>query len=77
MGLHAVISVFVVGLVAAANYAFQVLGSPTREEVDAAHARRDWVDVGVPSLRNLGRVRAGRGVLAVVVVSAAVLTQVL
>ncbi|KAK3899776.1 hypothetical protein C8A05DRAFT_36590, partial [Staphylotrichum tortipilum] len=77
MGLHVVISVFVVGILAAANYAFQVLGSPTREEVDAAHTRRDWLDVGVPSLRNLGRIAGRRAVLAVLLVTAAVLTQVL
>ncbi|EAQ92466.1 hypothetical protein CHGG_00701 [Chaetomium globosum CBS 148.51] len=42
-GLHAVVNVFVVVLVGGANYAFQVLSSPTREEVEAVHQRGGWV----------------------------------
>lgn len=75
--LHAVISVFVVVMVAGANYAFQVLSSPTREEVAAAHKRGEWLDIGVPSLRNLGRVENSRRVLGVVVLGAAILTQIM
>jgi hypothetical protein len=64
-------------LVAGANYAFQVIGSPTREEVMAAHLGREWVDIGVPSFRNIGRIGRSRGLLAVVVLLAAALTQVM
>ena len=31
----------------------QRLSAPTRDEVDTAHRRRKWVDIGVPSFRNL------------------------
>ena len=31
----------------------QRLSAPTRKEVDKAHQKHTWVDIGVPSLRNL------------------------
>ncbi|KAL2129970.1 hypothetical protein VTI74DRAFT_7059 [Chaetomium olivicolor] len=77
LGLHAVTSVFAVVMVAGANYTFQVLSSPTREEVTAAHEKRDWLDIGVPSLRNLGKIKAGRAALAVLVLGTAVMSQVM
>jgi hypothetical protein len=40
-------------LLAASNYTVQVLSASTRSEVDAAHARGQWLDVGVLSFRNL------------------------
>ncbi|SPQ22083.1 0c82ce2d-26cf-476e-8914-0ca15ab7d1b9 [Thermothielavioides terrestris] len=76
-GLHAVINVFVAVLVAAANYTFQVLSSPTRDEVTAAHRRKEWLDIGVPSFRNLGSIRGSRTLLAVVVLATAVSTQIM
>ncbi|KAH6630933.1 hypothetical protein B0J18DRAFT_116346 [Chaetomium sp. MPI-SDFR-AT-0129] len=77
MGVHAAITVAAVVLLAGANYVFQVLSSPTRAEVDAAHRQERWVDIGVPSLRNLKWIGRGRAALAVLVVVMAVLTQVL
>ncbi len=76
-GLQAVVAVMVVVLVAGANYVFQVLSSPTRSEVAAAHERRRWMDIGIPSLRNFAYISKGRMVLALVVLVAAVLTQVM
>ncbi|KAK4122382.1 hypothetical protein N657DRAFT_576349 [Parathielavia appendiculata] len=76
-GLHAVISVFVVVLVAGANYTFQVIASPTREEVTAAHLGREWLDIGIPSFRGIRRIERGRGFLAVMVLVMAVLTQIM
>jgi hypothetical protein len=76
-GLHAAINVLAVVLVAGANYTFQVLSSPTRGEVTAAHQDREWLDIGVPSFRNLGRIRGSRTLLAVVLLATAVSTQML
>ncbi len=75
--LHAVISVFAVGTLAGANYVVQVLGSPTRGEVTAAHKRGEWLDIGVGSVRNLGRVERSRAFLGGVIVAAAILTQIM
>ncbi len=76
-GLHGVISVFAVGTLAGANYVVQVLGSPTRGEVTAAHKRGEWLDIGVASVRNLGRVERSRGFLGGVILAAAILTQIM
>lgn len=34
----------------------QCVGSPTREDVDRSHTRNEWLDIGVPSIRNLSRI---------------------
>ncbi|KAL8365470.1 hypothetical protein RB595_004333 [Gaeumannomyces hyphopodioides] len=52
-GIHVLINVLSTILLAGSNYCMQVLSAPTRAQVDRAHARGRWVDVGVPSLRNL------------------------
>ena len=38
----------------------QRLSAPTRGEVDYAHKRHHWVDIGVPSVRNLGLINPWR-----------------
>ena len=50
-------------LLSGSNYTQQCLAAPTRSEIDAAHARRRWMDIGVPSIRNLFRIKAERTVL--------------
>lgn len=50
-------------LLGSSNNAAQYLTSPTRAEVDAAHARLSWVDIGIPSLRNLRSIGTTRVVL--------------
>ena len=54
-------------------YAIQVLFSPTRKEIDAAHAQGIWVDVGVISWRNLRYISRWRtSLVAVFLVSSAI-----
>ena len=43
-------------LLGGSNYCMQCLCAPTRAEVDRAHSRGKWLDIGVPSVRNLKRV---------------------
>ncbi|KAL5889934.1 hypothetical protein ACKVWC_005155 [Pyricularia oryzae] len=76
-GLHALVNVLGLVGIAGANYVFQVLTSPTRAEVDAAHAKKQWLDIGIPSVRNLGRIAPMRSVLALVLVLVAVASQVI
>lgn len=61
--LHLVINALSTLLLGASNYCMQCLSSPTREEIDKAHARQVWLDIGVPSLRNLGKISKNRIVL--------------
>lgn len=40
-------------LLAFSNFGMQCLNSPTRSEVDLAHAKQHWIRIGAPSIRNL------------------------
>ena len=61
--LHLGINILSTVLLSGSNYTQQCLAAPTRSEIDAAHARRQWMDIGVPSVRNLLRVKAERKLL--------------
>lgn len=54
--LHFAINVLSTLLLGASNYTMQCLTSPTREEIDRAHSRHVWLDIGIPSVRNLRNV---------------------
>ena len=32
----------------------QRLSAPSRGDIDRAHAKRRWLDIGIPSVRNFG-----------------------
>ncbi|CAN9466636.1 unnamed protein product [Alternaria alternata] len=53
IGVHLIINIFSSAILSGSNYTMQCLSSPTRSEVDDAHARGTWLDIGVPSIRNL------------------------
>ncbi|OWY47111.1 hypothetical protein AALT_g11996 [Alternaria alternata] len=53
IGVHLIINIFSSAILSGSNYTMQCLSSPTRSEVDNAHARGTWLDIGVPSIRNL------------------------
>ena len=61
--IHLAINILSTLLLGASNYSMQCLSSPTRQEIDKAHARRAWLDVGVPSFRNLRRLSKRRIIL--------------
>lgn len=60
IGTHLAINALATGLLSASNYAMQVLSAPTRREVDLAHSKRQWLDIGLPSLRNLPSIARSR-----------------
>ncbi|CAG8333523.1 unnamed protein product [Penicillium salamii] len=51
--VHIIVNILSTVLLAASNFAMQCLNSPTRTEVDIAHAKRRWLTIGAPSIRNL------------------------
>lgn len=61
--LHFAINALGTLLLGASNYAMQCLSAPTREEIDRAHGRHVWMDIGVPSMRNLWRISRSRLVM--------------
>lgn len=62
-GIHFLVNVLSTGLLAASNFCMQILTAPTREEVDKAHARGTWLDIGITSIRNLKTLRKQKVVL--------------
>lgn len=50
-------------LLGASNYCMQRLVAPTRAEIDAAHARRNTLDIGIPSVANLFLISRPRALL--------------
>lgn len=70
--IHLVINIFSSILLASSNYGMQCLSAPTREDVDHAHAHRDWMDIGIPSFRNLRMISRKRVYLWLVLVLSSV-----
>lgn len=77
IGIHVVINVIGIVLLAGANYAFQVLSSPTRREVDKAHEKRRWLDIGVTSVRNFAHISGFRAILGIIILFTAISIQVM
>lgn len=50
---HLIINILSTILLAYSNYSMQCMNSPTRNEVDAAHSKQKWLNIGTPSIRNL------------------------
>ena len=51
--LQLAINVLSTVLLGASSYCMQCLSSPTREEVDKAHSKGDYLHLGVPSIHNI------------------------
>ena len=58
--LHLMINILSAALLAASNYCMQCLSAPTRQDIDNAHSKRRWLDIGVPSIRNLRSISKAR-----------------
>ena len=61
--VHLAINILSTLLLGASNYSMQCLSSPTRREIDRAHGKGVWLDIGVPSVRNLRHLSIARVVL--------------
>jgi hypothetical protein len=60
--IHLAINIISSGVLASSNFFMQVMVAPTREDVNKAHARGKWVEIGVQSWRNLFHVPARNGI---------------
>ena len=58
--LHLAINVLSTVLLGASNYCMQCSVAPTRKEIDMAHAKGVWLDIGVPSVQNLRHISRKR-----------------
>lgn len=59
-GVHLVINILSTAMLGASNYCLQCLASPSRSEVDEAHGRKAWLQIGVPNIVSLLRNQRGR-----------------
>ncbi|KAI1872788.1 uncharacterized protein JN550_003662 [Neoarthrinium moseri] len=66
LGSHLVINVLSTVLLGASNYCMQILVSPTRDEIDAAHTRKKWLRIAVPNFQNLVHIDWRRAVICAV-----------
>lgn len=64
--IHAALNIVTTLMLGASTYAMESLCCPTREEVDAAHAKKLWLGIGGLSLRNFRFISKSRSVLWVV-----------
>ena len=53
VGIHVVINILSTVLLAGSNYCMQCLSAPDRHLVNAIHMQGRWLDVGIPSFRNI------------------------
>jgi hypothetical protein len=70
--IHLFINIFSSILLAASNYAMQCLSAPTRADIDQAHARKEWMDIGIPSFRNARMISGSRYALWLLLVLSSV-----
>lgn len=62
-GLHLIVNILSTILVTGSSYCMQILSAPTRSEINRAHLRGSWLDIGVFSFRNLTHIRKWRTVV--------------
>ncbi|RAH72637.1 uncharacterized protein BO66DRAFT_427106 [Aspergillus aculeatinus CBS 121060] len=62
-GIHVVINVLGTILLGASSYVMQCLGAPSRSDIDRAHARSRWLNIGTFSFRNFAIMSPKRKVL--------------
>jgi len=57
IGVHAGLNIISTLVLGASTYAMQGMTAPTRQEVDKAHAKGKWLEIGTHSVRNLFHLR--------------------
>jgi hypothetical protein len=70
--IHSVINVFSTLLLAASNFCLQVLSAPSTQDLARAHENRHWLQIGLPSIRNLSRISWGRSLLCILLLLSSV-----
>jgi hypothetical protein len=70
--IHFVVNAFSTLLLAASNFCLQVLSAPSPKDLARAHEKRQWLQIGLPSLRNLWRIGKDRTFLCVVLLLSSV-----
>ncbi|KAI5921707.1 hypothetical protein F4810DRAFT_677442 [Camillea tinctor] len=64
--IHLLINLFSTGMLSASNYCAQIQAAPTRKDIDHAHKQGFWLDIGVPSLKNIRYIKGRRWLSCIV-----------
>lgn len=51
--IHLLINLMSTGMLSASNYCMQLQAAPTRGDVNSAHGNDQYLDIGIPSIRNI------------------------
>ncbi|KAL8847019.1 MAG: hypothetical protein Q9221_007932 [Calogaya cf. arnoldii] len=70
--LHIVINILSTTLLSISNVCMQLLAAPTRQDIDEAHSKFLWLDIGVPSFRNLWHINRKRRVILVLLAATSI-----
>lgn len=59
-GFHLLLNVISTLFLGAGNYCMQILVAPSRKEIEEAHEKMEFLDIGIPSFRSLHRIARAR-----------------
>lgn len=68
LAIRLVVNILSTLILVSSNRCTQFLCSPTRESIDAHHARGQWLDIGVRSYRNFKAIRGWKMVLVIILI---------
>ena len=77
IGVHMLLNVVSTLFLGAGNYCMQILVAPSKQEVAAAHEKRNFLDIGVPSVHKLWSIERLRTFLWVAIGITATLLHLL
>lgn len=63
VSLHLLINIFSTAILASSNFFMQILSAPSRKEIDQAHRKGSWLDIGIASFSNVFHISKSKRVL--------------
>lgn len=60
LGVHFGINIVSTLLLGASNYCMQIVCAPTRKDIDKAHEKGSWLQIGVQSISNLRHIKKAK-----------------
>lgn len=75
IGIHLIINLLSVILTATSSFSSNILMSPSRTDVDRAHSQRNWLTIGVFSMRNLKSLRWPHRMMWVLLTGTSIIVQ--
>ncbi|GKZ80632.1 hypothetical protein AnigIFM56816_004858 [Aspergillus niger] len=77
IGIHLIINIFSVVLMATSSFSCHILMSPSRADVDRAHSERRWLTIAVFSMRNFKNLRWPHRMLWILLTGTSLIVQLI